>query len=626
MIPLTTLPLIVYHTRDDVGRLLYLRGRYALLPPGTPQLSQTAARAAENRSDERSHGVPVLVYQGIGRATVDTDNARFVVSRQRFAEQLRSLRGAGYEAITTAQLARYLRTADPRFLPAKPVLITFDDGRADVMLQVDRVLRDTDLRATMFIVGKRAESGGLTYADWGDLKEYADSGEWEIGSHTYDLHELRDRDDIRLSALVDWKPGENLGDYRGRLTADLDRNQAALLEQLGAEPVAFAYPYGDAGRLARAGALDALQQALDAHFDLAFEQQVESGWRNVLPGDDPLHIARLAVEDWTGLKLLDRLEAAGALAEGVYEERALGYDFTSAELLEAASGVQCPTSGNAGVVERRDDLGDRKLVALTFDDGPSVYTPQILDVLRSSHAVATFFVLGSQIEGHERLLQRTLIEGSEIGNHGMAHRDAKLTPARALTEEVEEATRRIGAAVPLRPCVFRPPLARANRSVAHVARAQGMRTTMSSLDALDVAGSSPVDIAERVLEGVKSGAIVRLHDGGGVRWATVQALPIILAELDERGFETVTVSQLLAAEAVRTRETPQPSQVVNAWMPALVASPTRDDPPYVPVAQSDPPFGPVAHERQPALRPSPTRDDPPFGPVVRERQQPRPAP
>ena len=124
----------------------------------------------------------------------------------------------------------------------------------------------------------------------------------------------------------------------------------------------------------------------------------------------------------------------------------------------------------------------------------------------------------------------------------------------------------------------------------------------------------------------KSGAIVRLHDGGGVRWATVQALPIILAELDERGFETVTVSQLLAAEAVRTRETPQPSQVVNAWMPALVASPTRDDPPYVPVAQSDPPFGPVAHERQPALRPSPTQGDPPFGPVVRERQQPRPAP
>ena len=330
MIPLTTLPLIVYHTRDDVGNLLYLRARYALLPPATSQLPAPAARAAEERVDERSQGVPVLVYHGIGRDTTDTDSARFAVSRERFAEQLRSLGSAGYEAITTVELAHYLRTGDSRSLPTKPVLITFDDGRADVMLQADRVLRDTEMKATMFVVGERTDSGGLMYADWGDLKRYVESGRWEIGSHTFDLHELRNRDDGRLSALFDWEPGATLGVYRGGLIRDLERNHELFLEQLGVEAVAFAYPYGDGGWGAPDDALEALERTLDARFEVAFQKGRESGWRNALPGDDPLHIGRLAVEEWTGVALLERLEAAGALADLAHEERVLRYDFTLA--------------------------------------------------------------------------------------------------------------------------------------------------------------------------------------------------------------------------------------------------------------------------------------------------------
>ncbi len=590
MIPLTAVPLLVYHTRDDVGRLIYLRARYALLPPETPELSQAAAGAAVSRLGERYRGVPVLVYHGIGRATTDTDSERFSVSRERFAEQMQMLRGAGYEAITAAELALYLRTADPDVLPARPILITFDDARADVMLQADRVLQDTGMRATMFVLGERTDSGNLIYAGWSDLETYAESERWEIGSHTQDLHELRDRDGARVSALLDRHAGESIDDYRARVVADLDGSRDMLMEKVGLEPMAFAYPHGDGGRGADPAALETLERALGERFELAFEQQAGSGWRNALPGDDPLHVARLEAEDWAGSALLDRLDAASALAEAVHDERALDYAFTDAELLVAATGMRCAPGVAGGVVESGVALGDQKLVALTFEDGPSVYTPQILDVLRSDGGVATFFVLGSRVEGRERLLQRMLVEGSEIGNHGMADRQGETVSAAAFRDEVDEANRRIGAAVPRHLCLVRPPSERDVLSAGNSSPALGLQTTLWSLDAEDTAGATPAEIAARVLAGLRPGAIVRLHDGGGARWATVQAVPIILAELERRGYEAVTVSQLLAAQVGEEDESGDVARDEAAWTPALMP----------PVAEAETLPGPVPHERHAA--------------------------
>lgn len=552
MIPLTAVPLVVYATRDDVGRLLYLRGLYAVNAPETAELPGPIASSVADRASLRSPGVPVLVYHGIGRGATDTDEQRYVVSRERFAEQMRSLSGAGYEPVALDQLARYLRTGDASFLPPKPILITFDDGRADVMLQVDHVLRDTGMTATMFITGERVESGGLTYVDWEDLKQYADSGRWEIGSHTYDLHDVRRRDEIRLSSLTDWKPGEPLGNYRERLVADLDRNDAALSENLDVEPAAFAYPYGDVGEQARAGALAVLRQVLDERFDLAFAHEPELGWHNALPGDDRLAVARLPVENWSGLELLDRLQAAGALSEAIYAERALDYDFSEAELAAAAGAARCLEAPGREVVTHRRGLGKRKLVALTFDEGPSVYTPQILDVLRSRGAEATFFVAGSQIAERERLLQRMLVEGSEIGSGALDQRAAPAPPS--VEQALEDAGLRVEAAVPIRPCVLRAPSPAPDPALLDASLAAGMQPVLWSVDAADDAeGQEPAEIARRVLEQVRPGAVVRLHDGGGVRWPTVQALPIILDQLAERGFQAVTVSELLLADRVRAR-------------------------------------------------------------------------
>lgn len=161
MIPLTFLPIYVYLNRNDAGYLMYLRARYDVLAPGTPALESEALAAALQERRSRVAGVPVLVYHGVGRGGSDAADAEYVLSRGRFAEQMRSLVEGGYTGVTTRDLARYLASGDDRGLPDKPVLVTFDDGRSDAMIQADRVLADTGMRATMFVIGEAPSRGSF---------------------------------------------------------------------------------------------------------------------------------------------------------------------------------------------------------------------------------------------------------------------------------------------------------------------------------------------------------------------------------------------------------------------------------------------------------------------------------
>ena len=324
MIPLTFVPIWAYLANTDDGYLMYLRARYQLIPPGTPELSPVAARAASAARGLPVRGVPVLVYHGIGRVVTDSEDRRYLISRDHFAEQMGSLRAAGFTAITTRQLALYLRTGSPSTLPAKPVLVTFDDGRADAMLQADPILADTGMKAAMFVIGKPSEGGSFYYVDRGELRDFAETGRWELANHTYSLHQLLKYGESgrRSSALVFQRPGESLDAYRRRVATDLDQAQALLAREGGSEPIAFSYPYGDWGQHdAGSGASGALAAALRVRFQLAFDQDGQSGWRFALSGDDPLHIHRLSVEDWSGPELLARLAVAAELTEAELGKR-----------------------------------------------------------------------------------------------------------------------------------------------------------------------------------------------------------------------------------------------------------------------------------------------------------------
>ena len=233
------------HTSD--GYLMYLKARYSLWAPSTPQLPPGQLQVAMADRKHPTYGVPVLVYHGIGRNTTDTADAKYVISRTHFAEQMRALSAAGYHAITTSQLAEYLHSANPSLLPAKPVLITFDDGREDAMLQADPILKATGMKATMFVIGADPGLASFYYATWSALSNYASNGRWELANHTDQLHHIEPVDGRPTSDLVRLEPGESIAHYKQRIGEDLDSAESLIDENSPDHPIAFAYPYRGLG-------------------------------------------------------------------------------------------------------------------------------------------------------------------------------------------------------------------------------------------------------------------------------------------------------------------------------------------------------------------------------------------
>ena len=544
MLPLSVVPIWAYMTKTDDGFLMYLRGRYTISAPATPKLDPRTAFLASKLSKHRFHGVPVLVYHGLGRASGELVDDRYIISRSNFAEHMRALELAGYTAITTSTLSRYLETGSPRDIPEKPILITFDDGRSDAMIQADPILRDTGMKATMFVIGEAAGGFSFYYESWKDLRSFArPGGRWELANHTNALHHRFD--DLKgrhpVSALVNPKRDESISQFEDRIREDILRAQVMLRSRGDSTTAAFAYPYGDWGQNARRpGVVDAVQRALRQHVSIAFDQDGQSGWRFVLPGDDPFHVHRLEVQNQTGAQLLARLREAERATRAVFLERGLDVPYRPRRLA-AAGRVPCAPALEEPFTSRpRSD----RVVALTFDGGPSVYTPQVLDVLAEHGARGTFFVTGSEIAGRERVLWKMVLGGSEIGNGTWSLPHPATASAATLSRELRRTSSAVTAAARVRPCVTRPPYRENVDRHAAIAYGLGMSTALWSIDPRDYAATSPARLASRVLASVQPGAVIVLHDGGSNRSVTVQALGRVLEGLERRGFETVTLSQL----------------------------------------------------------------------------------
>ena len=189
----------------------------------------------------------------------------------------------------------------------------------------------------------------------------------------------------------------------------------------------------------------------------------------------------------------------------------------------------------------------RRMVALTFDDGPSAYTPAVLRTLQRFHAHASFFIVGTEVRGRGAVLRRMLHEGNEPANHSLTH---PMLPGPGQLRSTSAAIRR---AAGFRPCLFRPPYGAVNSGLVHSARSDlirpagslGMLTVTWDVDPRDWSLPAPATIAARVLHGMRRGAIVVMPDGGGPRGSTVAALRTILHGVRTRHYRAVTVSELL---------------------------------------------------------------------------------
>jgi peptidoglycan-N-acetylglucosamine deacetylase len=193
-------------------------------------------------------------------------------------------------------------------------------------------------------------------------------------------------------------------------------------------------------------------------------------------------------------------------------------------------------------------LGMREpLIALSYDDGPShLNTPQLLDILHEQQARATFFVVGNQVKGNERLLARVAAEGHEIGNHSFSHTDPLELDHDGLRSEIERTQKVISRAV-AEPLLFRPPFGKKPRAAACVCAERGITAVLWSIDSGDTRDFTTERIVGEVVGRARPGDIVLMHDGGEHRPRTLEATRRIVEDLAGRGYRFVTVSDLLAA-------------------------------------------------------------------------------
>jgi len=195
----------------------------------------------------------------------------------------------------------------------------------------------------------------------------------------------------------------------------------------------------------------------------------------------------------------------------------------------------------------------RKVVALTFDGGPSGFTSKIDRILQRKHVQASFFWVGSRIDGWGNVVKRVDRQGHEIANHSWFHDDLTTLPASAIRGQLARTNRLIARLTGKRPKVFRPPYGAVNARVRQVAADLAMRTVIWDVDSVDWTSPGCERIAAKVREEVRHRSIVLLHDGGGNRTQTVCALPRIIHDLRARGYRFVTVSEALRKKGSRAR-------------------------------------------------------------------------
>lgn len=186
----------------------------------------------------------------------------------------------------------------------------------------------------------------------------------------------------------------------------------------------------------------------------------------------------------------------------------------------------------------------RPVVAMTFDDGPHpTLTPQLLDILAQRQIRATFFLVGTRVARHPAVARRIVAEGHEIGNHTWSHPSLSGLGDAGILREIDRATRAIHETVGRAPVTMRPPYGNlTGRQRLMVHRERNLPTVLWSIDPEDWRRPGPDIVASRIVNSSHPGGVVLAHD---IQSGTVRAMPETLDTLRMRGYQFVTVSELI---------------------------------------------------------------------------------
>jgi len=183
-----------------------------------------------------------------------------------------------------------------------------------------------------------------------------------------------------------------------------------------------------------------------------------------------------------------------------------------------------------------------RLAVLTFDDGPfPVTTPLLLAQLRALNVPAVFFVIGRDAQEQPAITVRARIAGVELGNHTQTHPEMSSLDAAEQAREIAGGERSIAALTGVQATYFRPPHGNYNATTIDVARKQGEIVALWDVDPGDWRSLTAGQVVENVRKYARSPAVILLHNG---KQATIEALPRIVREYRDAGFEFVTLSEL----------------------------------------------------------------------------------
>lgn len=280
VIPLSILPLMAagfVYVERDLHRNTTAAPAAARVPtchrmPAPTVRGTTAAMTTASHPD----AVPVIAYHGVALHGPSPDE--YTVTRDQLARQMVALRASGYTAISAATYLRFA-AGKPVRMPPRPILITFDDGDASSYCAADAILQRTGLRAVMFTIAGRLDTGCTSCVTVAELRRMRASGRWDIAFHAGWGHvQVRAAHGGVGAFYATREPGESFAHWRARVVRDLGAG-GRRLERLvpGSHLRLFAVPYSDIGqergqspRIRRA-----LAQIFRREFEVSFIQETD---------------------------------------------------------------------------------------------------------------------------------------------------------------------------------------------------------------------------------------------------------------------------------------------------------------------------------------------------------------
>lgn len=181
-------------------------------------------------------------------------------------------------------------------------------------------------------------------------------------------------------------------------------------------------------------------------------------------------------------------------------------------------------------------------VALTFDDGPTEFTPKFLDLLKDNQVRATFFCIGKQIEKYPETFQRIIAEGHTIGNHTLSHsNNTGFLSTSKMVEEIEKCDEVMANTGTIKTDLYRPPFGVTNPSIAKAIKRTHKKSIGWNVRSLDTVTDDEKKIYRRVTKGLRKGSIILLHDTSE---KTYHVLVDLLLFLKDKKYSTFTIDSM----------------------------------------------------------------------------------